>query len=63
MPNKRLASARQHQSNLRNVCGTLAAEGLSVSRTTRRNLERIASGQATYQQVLQELRSKYEKRG
>ena len=63
MSTKHPASSRQHQSNLRNVCGTLAAEGMTVSRTTRRNLDRIASGQASYQQVLQELRSKYEKRG
>jgi hypothetical protein len=53
----------QHKSNIRNVQGTLAAEGLTLSKSARSNLDRIASGQASYQQVLQELRAKYEKRG
>ena len=53
----------QHKSNLRNIRGTFAAEGMTLSKTTRHNLDRIASGQASYQQVLQELRAKYEKRG
>lgn len=52
-----------YTSNLRNLRGTFAAEGMSLSRSTRSNLDRIASGQASYQQVLQELRAKYEKRG
>lgn len=53
----------QHKSNLRNIRGTLAAEGMSISESTRRNLDRIASGQVSYQRVLTELRAKYEKRG
>ena len=55
--------SRQHKSNLRNICGTFAAEGMAISKYTRRNLDRIASGQTSYQQVLAELRAKYEKRG
>jgi len=55
--------SRQHKSNLRNICGTFAAEGMAISKYTRRNLDRIASGQTSYQQVLAELREKYEKRG
>ena len=39
-----------------------AAEGMSISESTRRNLDRIASGQTSSQQVLTELRAKYEKR-
>ena len=38
----------QHKSNLRNVYG---------------NLDRIGSGQASYQQVVNELRAKYAKKG
>ena len=53
----------QHKRNLRNVFGTFAAEGMTISKATRSNLDRIASGQASYQQVLRELRAKYEKRG
>ena len=53
----------QHKSNLRNIRGTFAAEGMTISKSTRSNLDRIASGQTSYQQVLTELRAKYEKRG
>ena len=55
--------SRQHKSNLRNICGTFASEGMTISKYTRRNLDRIASGQTSYQQVLAELREKNEKRG
>lgn len=56
------ATTSQRKSNLRNIRGTFAAEGKSISESTRRNLDRIASGQTSYQQVLTELRAKYEKR-
>lgn len=58
-----LSVSAQHQRNLRNVYGTFAAEGMTISKSTRSNLDRIASGKASYQQVLQELRIKYQKRG
>ena len=51
----------QHKSHLRNVYGTLAAEGMTVSNATCCNLDRIARGQVSYQQVLRELRAKYDK--
>ena len=50
----------QHKSNLRNNRRTFAAEGMTISKSTRSNLDRIASGQTSYQQVLTELRAKYE---
>lgn len=53
----------QHQSNLRNVYGTFAIEGMTISKDTRRNLDRIGSGQSSYQQVVNELRVKYAKKG
>ena len=56
------ATTSQRKSNLRNIRGTFAAEGKSISESTRRNLDRIASAQTSYQQVLTELRAKYEKR-
>ena len=56
-------AAPQHKSNPRNIRGTFAAEGMTISKSTRSNLDRIASGQTSYQQVLTELRAKYEKRG
>ena len=60
---EKYAAASRHKSNLRNICGTFAAEGMTISKSTRGSLDRIASGQASYQQVLTELRTKYEKRG
>ena len=56
------AEAR-YQSYLRNIRGTFAAEGMTISTGTRENLDRIAHGQASYQQVIEELQKKYNKRG
>ena len=52
-----------YKSNLRNIRGTFTAEGMSISAATLKNFDRITSGQVSYQQVLTELRAKYEKRG
>ena len=56
-------TTREYQNNLRNIRGTFAAEGMTISKSTRSNLERIASGRNSYQEILKELRAKYEKRG
>ena len=61
LTSEKYAAASQHKSNLRNIRGTFAAEGMTISKSTRSNLDRIASGQISYQQVLTELRAKYEK--
>ena len=58
-----ISAADQHKRNLRNIYGTFAVEGMTISKSTRRNLDRIADGQVSYQHVLQELRTKYNKRG
>ena len=47
----------RHKSNLRNVYGTFAIEGMTISKDTRSNLDRIVSGQAGYQQIVNELRT------
>ena len=62
LTSEKYAATPQHKSNLRNIRGTFAAEGMTISKSTRSNLDRIASGQTSYQQVLTELRAKYEKR-
>ena len=54
-------STAQQERMLRNLYGTFAAEGITLSASTRRNLDRIVSGEASCQQVLNELREKYEK--
>ncbi len=56
-------STTQHESNLRNVYGTFAIEGMTISKDTRRNLDRLGNGQASYQQIVNELRAKYAKKG
>ena len=56
------AATLRRKSNLRNISLAFAAYCMSISESTRRNLDRIASGQTSYQQVLTELRAKYEKR-
>ena len=56
-------TSAQHKSNLRNVYGTFAIEGMPISKDTRSNLDRIGSGQASYQQIVNELRAKYTKKG
>lgn len=50
----------QHQKNLKNIVGTFAIEGMTISKSTRSNLDRIGSGQASYQQIVNELRAKYD---
>lgn len=55
--------ASEHESNLRNVYGTFAIENMTLSKATRRNLDRIGTGQASYQQIIKELRAKYARKG
>lgn len=62
-PEERSTASEQYASRLRNVKGTFAAEGMTIISYTQRQLERIEKGQSNYHQVLQELRTKYEKRG
>ena len=52
----------QHKSNLRNVYGTFAIEDVTISKATRSNLDRIGSGQVSYQQAVKELCAKYAKK-
>lgn len=59
----RNSAAAQHKSNIRNVYGTFAVEGMTISKETRKNLDRIGTGQASYQQIVNELRAKYAKKG
>ena len=36
---------------------------MTISKETRKNLDRIGTGQASYQQIVNELRAKYAKKG
>ena len=42
---------------------TFIRRAMTISKDTRSNLDRIGSGQASYQQVVNELRAKYAKKG
>ena len=50
-----------HKQRVQNVAGTMAIEGLTLSEASRRNLDRYASGQANFQQIMAELKAKYQK--
>ena len=50
----------QHQKNLKNIVGTFAIEGMTISEATRSNLDHIGSGQASWQEVVDELHAKFE---
>lgn len=58
-----ISVAEQNKRNLRNIYGTFAVEGMEISQSTRRDLDRIAGRQVSCQDVLQELRAKHSKWG
>ena len=51
----------QHRKKIRSVTGTMAIEGLTLSDASRRDLERYASGQASFRQIMAELIAKYQR--
>ncbi len=55
------AGTTQQEKLLKNVRGTFAAEGMILSENCLENLNRIANGQASGQQVLTELKAKYQR--
>ena len=59
---KRKENNTSKENMLKNVQGTFAAEGMTLSDSCLNNLNRIIQDQVTYQQVISELRTKYEKR-
>ena len=50
-----------HKQRVQSVAGTMAIEGLTLSEASRRNLDRYASGQANFQQIMTELKAKYQR--
>ena len=58
---KKPVSDEEHQKMIRSVAGTMAIEGLTMSEASRRNLDRYVSGQASYQQIMAELKAKYQR--
>ena len=50
-----------HKQRVQSVAGTMAIEGLTLSEASRHNLDRYASGQANFQQIMAELKAKYQR--
>ena len=50
-----------HKQRVQSVAGTMAIEGLTLSDASRRNLDRYASGQANFQQIMAEMKAKYQR--
>lgn len=58
---RKTVTDRIHKQRVQSVAGTMAIEGLTLSEASRRNLDRYASGQANFQQVMAELKAKYQR--
>ena len=50
-----------HKQRVQSVAGTMEIEGLTLSEAGRRNLDRYASGQANFQQIMADLKAKYQR--
>lgn len=50
-----------HKQRVQSVAGTMAIDGLALSEASRHNLYRYASGQADFQQLMADLRTKYKR--
>lgn len=52
-------SSDDYQSNLKNLKGTFAVEGMSVSENSVLNLKRLAANKASYTEIIEEIKKKY----
>ena len=57
--NKTDMASNDFESNLKNLKGTFAVEGMTVSEESIENLKRIDSGKVSYTYVIEELKLKY----
>ncbi len=60
--NKTVMESNNFESNLKNLKGTFAVEGMKVSKSGIENLKRIDSGKISYTQMIEELKRKYMQR-
>ena len=61
MPGDRDFNLDDFESNIKNVSGTMALEGLELNNEVKQNLCRYATGQINYQELIEEIKSKYQK--
>lgn len=50
-----------HKQRVKSVAGTMAIDGLTLSKASRQNLYRYTSGQVNFQQIMIELKEKYQR--
>ena len=50
-----------HKQRIQSVAGTMAIEGITLTEANRQNLDRYAHGQADFQQIMSELKAKYQR--
>lgn len=60
--NKTNMKMNDFESNLRNIEGTFAVENMKVSKDGLNNLKRIEKGEASYTEIIEELKKKYTQR-
>lgn len=58
---RKTVTDRIHKQRVQSVAGTMTIEGLTLSEASRHNLDRYASGQANFQQIMAELKAKYQR--
>ena len=52
-------SSNNYNSNIKNLKGSLAVEGIYLTDESMLNLERLASGKASCSQLVEEIKQKY----
>lgn len=57
--NKTDLSSNDFETNLKNLKGTFAVEGMTISEESIENLKRIENGKVSYTDVIEELKLKY----
>lgn len=57
--NKMDMSSRNYESNIKNIKGTFAVEGMSVSENTIANLKRLSDGKISCDMLVEEIKEKY----
>lgn len=60
--NKNNMKREDFESNIKNIEGTFAVENMKVSKSGINNLKRIEKGEASYSEIIEELKKKYTQR-
>lgn len=53
----------KHKKNIKCLQGSFAVEGIAISKQTRTNLDRLAKGQTSYKELVNEISNKYKRKG